>query len=106
MSPSLDPGTVKGNSAELRKLWKRSAPEGWALPPRTSPESASNFSRDHVAVFVNVSKDLSIYFLVLHFLSSKRLPDSLLKSDALSGLVRGGGVRSPGALLHHSARSV
>ena len=46
MSPSLDPGTVWGNSAELRQtrgLWKRNAPTGRAAPPRTSPESASNF---------------------------------------------------------------
>ena len=40
------------------------------------------------------------------FYLRKRLPDSLLKIDALSGLVRGGGARPPGALLfHHSAWS-
>ena len=43
-----------------------------------------------------------LYILFLR----KRLPDSLLKIDALSGLVRGDGARPPGALLlHHSAWS-
>ena len=93
--------------SQIHGLWKRNAPTGWAAPPRTSPESESNF-RGIMKHFSKIlQKTLPFAFRCFTFFYlRKRLPDSLLKIDAISGLVRGGGARPPGALLlHHSAWS-